>query len=563
VLNKLKEKFSESSLPVGLLKPKWLITVGGFLLGMAIVFSLWRTSHGYVPLYGSQERIPVAQVVEVLGAEAIAYRVNPDNGQILIRENQLPRARMALAAKGITAVMPDGYELMDKDEMLGSSQFVQNVRYKRSLEGELARSIMALDPVESARVHMGLSESSSFVLTHKPQSSASVVLQLHYGKQLDEQQVAAIVQLVAGSVPGMQASSVRVVDQAGNLLSDNGPQGASNVASLRQARDVTGRIKQETTANIAKLLNPLFGSENYSISVTPTVDMSSVEETQERLGSEPKVSDENISQENSTNELAIGIPGSLSNRPVNPSPAPAQQTVPAAPQTGEQSQQQPQNNDPRSLSSRSQQQRKYAFDRDIRHIRHPGYKLEKLRVAVALNENAEALAKMTPEQLSTLTRLVEEAAGIEKARGDSLTLNKMAFVHLATDVVPELQWWQDPSIQYWGQNGGIGILALLTLIFGVRPLAQRFGRNDLIENQEKDVIVPDTAPAKELIATDAGLQGLPGAAFNKDTELPPQSSGLETKVEYLQMLAEKETERVAEVLKQWVNSNERTTNKQE
>ncbi|MBF4180266.1 flagellar basal-body MS-ring/collar protein FliF [Lelliottia nimipressuralis] len=556
MLNKLKEKLSALPLPAGRLKPQWLITAGGLLLVGAIVFSLWRSNQGYVALYGSQENIPVAQVVEVLGAEAIAYRINPDNGQILIAENKLPRARMALAAKGITAVMPEGYELMDKEEMLGSSQFVQNVRYKRSLEGELARSIMALDPVESARVHLGLSESSSFVMTNKPQSSASVMLQLRYGKHLDEQQVAAIVQLVAGSVPGMQANSVRVVDQAGNLLSENGQQGTTNMASIRQGRDVIERIKHETTSNIAGLLTPLFGSENYRISVTPSVDMSSVEETQERLGKEPLVSDENISRENTTNELAMGIPGSLSNRPVTP---PAAATAPDAQQQTTQTQ----TSDPRSLTNRTQEQRKFAFDRDIRHIRHPGYKLEKLRVAVALNQAAPSLASMTPEQLATLTRLVEDAAGIEKDRGDSLTLDRLTFVDITGDGLPVLKWWQDPSIQYWGQMGGIGLLALLTLLFGVRPLAQRLARRDTPAIDAIEAKGLDDAPENELVTTENGLTGLPGPAFNQDTDLPPLSSGLETKVEYLQMLAENETERMAEVLKQWINSNERTPNKQE
>ncbi|WP_142503708.1 flagellar basal-body MS-ring/collar protein FliF [Lelliottia amnigena] len=556
MLNKLKEKLSALPLPAGRLKPQWLITAGGLLLVAAIVFSLWRSNQGYVALYGSQENIPVAQVVEVLGAEAIAYRINPDNGQILIPENKLPRARMALAAKGITAVMPEGYELMDKEEMLGSSQFVQNVRYKRSLEGELARSIMALDPVESARVHLGLSESSSFVMTNKPQSSASVMLQLRYGKHLNEQQVAAIVQLVAGSVPGMQANSVRVVDQAGNLLSENGQQGTTNMASIRQGRDVIERIKHETTSNIAGLLTPLFGSENYRISVTPSVDMSSVEETQERLGKEPLVSDENISRENTTNELAMGIPGSLSNRPVTP---PAAATAPDAQQQTTQTQ----TSDPRSLTNRTQEQRKFAFDRDIRHIRHPGYKLEKLRVAVALNQAAPSLASMTPEQLATLTRLVEDAAGIEKDRGDSLTLDRLTFVDITGDGLPVLKWWQDPSIQYWGQMGGIGLLALLTLLFGVRPLAQRLARRDAPAIDAIEAKGLDDAPENELVTTENGLTGLPGPAFNQDTDLPPLSSGLETKVEYLQMLAENETERMAEVLKQWINSNERTPNKQE
>lgn len=561
MLNKIKDRLPALSMPAGMINPKLLAIVGGAVLALAIVASLWKSNQGYVALYGAQESIPVSQVVEVLGAENIAYRINPDNGQVLVTENKLSQARMALAAKGITAATPDGYELMDKEEMLGSSQFIQNVRYKRSLEGELAKSIMALDPVESARVHLGLSESSSFVLTNKPNSSASVVLQLRYGKQLDEQQVASIVQLVSGSVPGMTANSVRVVDQAGNLLSDGvaGPDGS--MAGKRLGEDVMQRIREDTNKNISSLLTSLVGAGNYRISVAPTVDLSRVEETQERLGKDPLVSDEQLSQENTTNEMAFGIPGSLSNRPVNQEPqAAAAQAAgtPAANNTAAANA----TSDPRALTSRSQSQRKYAFDRDIRHIRHPGYKLEKLNVAVALNQTAPALANITPEQLASITRLVESAAGIDTQRGDALTLDVLAFTVPVNDGVLPQQWWKDPDMQYWGQNGGIGLLALLTLLFGVRPLAQRFGRRERVVNEaeplEQDLLTDATTEKEET------LSALPNIGFNtNDDMLPPQSSGLETKVEYLQVLAQNETERVAEVLKQWINSNDRSNRKQD
>ncbi|MDM2972329.1 flagellar basal-body MS-ring/collar protein FliF [Citrobacter sp. CK198] len=560
MLTKIKSRLPSVSVPSGLNKPQLMAIVGGVVLAVAIILSLWNRNQGYVALYGSQEHLPVSQVVDVLGAENIAYRINPDNGQILVSESKLPQARMALAAKGISAATPDGYELMDKEEMLGSSQFIQNVRYKRSLEGELAKSIMALDPVENARVHLGLNESSSFVLTNKPTSSASVMVQLHYGRKLDEQQVASVIQLVAGSVPGMQPGAVRVVDQSGNLLSDGieGPDGG--MTSKRMGDDVMQRIREDTTKNITSLLTSLVGPGNFRISVAPTVDLSRVEETQERLGKDPRVSDEQLSQENTTNEMAFGIPGSLSNRPVNPTPQapanPAEGNPPAANAAN--------NTDPRSLSSRSQEQRKYAFDRDIRHIRHPGYKLEKLSVAVVLNQAAPALAKITPEQLTSMTRLVESAAGIEKARGDALTLDVLTFTAPADDVMPDLKWWQDPSMQYWGQNGGIGLLALLTLLFGVRPLVQRFGRHDPItldgEATKKELEAPDNG----VVMNDDEFASLSKAAFNNNEDLlPPQSSGLEAKVEFLQLLAQSETERVAEVLKQWINSNDRSNSKPE
>ncbi|WP_393970355.1 flagellar basal-body MS-ring/collar protein FliF [Kluyvera intermedia] len=565
MLNKIKNRLPALPVPAGVMNPKLLMIVGGSVLALAIVASLWKSNQGYVALYGAQESIPVSQVVEVLGAENIAYRINPDNGQVLVTENNLSRARMALAAKGISAASPDGYELMDKEEMLGSSQFIQNVRYKRSLEGELAKSIMALNPVEHARVHLGLSESSSFVLTNKPNSSASVVVQLRYGKQLDEQQVASIVQLVSGSVPGMAAASVRVVDQMGNLLSDGvaGPDGT--MAGKRMGDDVMQRIREDTSKNISSLLTSLVGAGNYRISVAPTVDLSRVEETQERLGKDPRVSDEQLSQENTTNEMAFGIPGSLSNRPVNQNPqaaaaqaagADAAAPAPAANTASTNT------SDPRSLMNRTQEQRKYAFDRDIRHIRHPGYKLEKMSVAVALNQTAPALANITPEQLTSITRLVESAAGIDKQRGDALTLDVLAFTVPVADSVLSEKWWKDPDMQYWGQSGGIGLLALLTLLFGVRPLAQRFGRRERVVKdagqRDQNLLTDDSTVVED------NLSALPKVGFNNNDELlPPQSSGLETKVEYLQVLAQSETERVADVLKQWINSNDRSNSKQD
>jgi len=550
VLNKIKAKIP--ALPQGINKNMVMIGAAAVVLTGAIVISLWRSNQGYVALFGSQENIPVSQVVEVLGAENIAYRINPDNGQLLIDESSLPKARMALAAKGISAVMPSGYELMDKEEMLGSSQFIQNVRYKRSLEGELAQSIMGLDPVEHARVHLGLMESSSFVMSNKPDSSASVVVRLRYGKELNDQQVGAIVQLVAGSIPGMKVANVRVVDQNGTLLSEGFQAGNSNIAGIRQGNDVINRLKADTEKNIANLLSSVVGTSNYRISVVPQVDMSSVEETQERLGGDPRISNESVNQENTTNELAMGVPGSLSNRPAPPAPAAG-----AAPADA---------NNQQALSTRNQAQRNYAYDRDVRHIRHPGYKLEKMTVAIVLNKAAPALAEWTPTQVTGLTKLIEDAAGISRDRGDSLTLDMMAFTAPADIDMPVMTWWQDPAIQRWGEMGGIGFLALLAVLFGVRPVARRFSqvREPVTVDAIADEMPDNKLLEKDMVTTDEGLtQGLPNAiAFQEDNNLPPQSSGLETKVEYMQMLAQRETERVAEVLKQWINSNERDGTKQ-
>lgn len=189
-----------------------------------------------------------------------------------------------------------------------------------------------------------------------------------------------------------------------------------------------------------------------------------------------------------------------------------------------------------------------------------------MTVAIVLNKAAPALAEWTPTQVTGLTKLIEDAAGISRDRGDSLTLDMMAFTAPADIDMPVMTWWQDPAIQRWGEMGGIGFLALLAVLFGVRPVARRFSqvRDPVTVDAIADEMPDNKLLEKDMVTTDEGLtQGLPNAiAFQEDNNLPPQSSGLETKVEYMQMLAQRETERVAEVLKQWINSNERDGTKQ-
>ncbi|WP_052118322.1 flagellar basal-body MS-ring/collar protein FliF [Erwinia oleae] len=537
-----------AALPLDRLKKSWLPIAGALAATAVIVAMLWYNSGSYTMLFGSQENLPVAQVVEVLGGEKIPYRIEPQSGRLLVKEGDLPKARMMLAAKGIRAISPAGYELMDKEEMLGSSQFIQNVRFRRSMEGELAQSIMALDAVSFARVHLGISETSSFVLSNKPDSTASVMLRLRYGQSLDDEQVAAVVNLVSGSVPGMKPQQVRVVDQHGALLSANIADTLSGAGGGKANAESVARLRHETERNLTNLLTPIIGSENFRISVVPRFNFSQVEETQERLLGEPRVNNENLNQENTTDQLAMGIPGSLSNRPVNQPQGNAQNTNPA------------------QLSTRNQAQRQYSYDRNVLHIRHPAYQLEKLSIAVVLNKSAPAVQAWTQENQSDVQRMLNEAAGIDAARGDALTLSLLSFSETEPFIEPALPWWERQSIIDWSVRGGIALLALIITLFGLLPMLKRIGRHErpaeptaaqaaLPEGMFIDDEPPQDETSGETVST------LPASSFQGDDNLPPQSSGLETKIAYLQTLAQSETDRVAEVIKQWISSNERSSRK--
>lgn len=521
-----------------------------------IVSVLWNGSHGYVSLYGSQENIPVSQIVTVLDGEKLEYRIDPQSGQILVPEETLSKTRMTLAAKGVQAMLPSGYELMDKDEVLGASQFVQNVRYKRSLEGELAQSIMTLDTVESARVHLALNEESSFVVSDEPQNSASVVVRLHYGSKLDLDQVNAIVHLVSGSVPDLKAAQVSVVDQAGNLLSDGIGAGEAVSAATRKRDQILKDIQDKTRASLANVLDSLVGTGNYRVSVMPDLDLSNIDETQEHYGDTPKVNREETVLDSDTNQIAMGIPGSLSNRPPLAANQVANGTNGTAPEESHQ---------PAALSKHSENKRDYSWDRSVEHIQHPGFDIKRLNVAVVLNQSAPALKNWKPEQTTQLTALLNNAAGIDARRGDNLSLSLLNFVPQSIPVEPVVPLWKDDNILAWVRLIGCGLLALLLLLFVVRPVMKRLTaerrRTSTPELALDAAPIAIAADKPHLAATDDERKNIELPSFPGDDSLPSQSSGLEVKLEFLQKLAMSDTDRVAEVLRQWITSNERIDNK--
>src|SRR6218665_373398 len=304
------------AVPPALLKnlyPLLLLAIG--VTALVLMF-LWKDQAGYKPVFGAREKVAVADMMNVLDAEKIPYRLHPDSGQVLVPGDRLGRVRMLLAAKGVTAQLPAGLELMDKSDPLGVSQFVQDIRFRRGLEGELAQSIRSLDAVESARVHLSMPRSTSFVLGDGEKASASVVLTLKPGRKLAPEQIAAIVNMVAGSVSSLDVQRVSLVDQSGNLLSSR--------VDLTQGFDAVGggdaarRHQEATLANVRELLAPVVGADNFKVSVTAEVREDRIDETVEQLGDSPRITSEAVRDEQDRAQTPLGVPGSLSNRPPPP-----------------------------------------------------------------------------------------------------------------------------------------------------------------------------------------------------------------------------------------------------
>jgi flagellar M-ring protein FliF len=523
-------------------------------VALGVAYYLWSDKGAFRPLYGAGEAYAAADVMQVLDANAIRYQLHPQSGQVLVQEQQMGQARMLLASNGVQVKVPAGYELFDKEEPLGTSQFVQDVRLKRSLEGELARTVMTLKGVESARVHLALQESSSFVVGKREPSKASVMLRMAAGQKLEPEQVSAIINLMAASVPQLDPNNVQVVDQFGTLLS----RGLGVGGGPQQNWKVVDDFRNKALANAEAVLAPILGSGNYRISVNADIDFSQKEETLQFYGDKPRIRNEVIRDESVLDQLAIGVPGSLSNRPPQP----------ATPQA--QGQAAEDNADKGATSLRSEANRQLDYDQTVTHVKHAPFSLRQQSIAVVLNASSAPEGGWTEQTRAELETMIKSAVGFNAERGDVLTLSVFPFTAQSLDMgeAEALVWWENSKIQEWAKLGLLALVCLLLLFMVVRPVMRSLTQRNqpaaalLAKDHEEPLSLSGEAAAARLLAG----EGIPGAMvlgeLNPLSEiyLPAPGSGLELQIEHLQMLAKNDPERVSEVLKQWIGRNERDNN---
>lgn len=523
-----------SSLLRGLMPLVLLATV---ITAVVLMFAL-RDQSSYKPLFGAREKVAAADMMTVLDSAGIPYRLHPDTGQVLVPSARLGEVRMLLASKGVVAQLPAGLELMDRSDPLGVSQFVQDVRFRRGLEGELAQSIMTIDAVDTARVHIAVAKSSSFVVNTAEPSSASVVLGLKAGHKLSNEQIAAIVKMVASSTTGLEPAKVTLVDQSGNLLSARVD--LTEGFEATQVNDAAGHYRDETMHSVENLLAPIVGGDNFKLSVTADVDNDKVQETREQYGDTPKVTNESTRAEQDTDPLALGVPGSLSNRPID---------IAADAQGGQE-----------SSTQRNAATRQYAYDRSVTQIQRSKGRLKKLSVAVVLNDAAApAGGAWTEPQLANIEKILRSGLGIDAARGDTLVVSSLGFPAVA----PPPVWWQQPDrVMDIGAYVAYALAALFAYLLIARPILrmakQRLELPAPTMQQIEATPVPAAATAAAALPAASAAKGpIPVGPLLEDYDLPPPGSPVDVMVDHLRALAAKEPERVAEVVKQWVQKNVR------
>ena len=435
-----KPKFWET--PMG----KRAVIGGAVAAALAIVAAIWLWSSApeYKVLFSNTSDRDGGAITASLDQMGVKYKFSEGGSAILVPADQVHGVRLKLAAQGLPRAGNVGFELLE-NQKLGTSQFVEQVNYQRSLEGELANSIQALAAVGSARVHLALPKPSVFVRDQK-NPTASVLLNLQPGRALDQAQVSAIVHLVASSVPELTPSNVTVVDQNGTLLSDTANK-AGKQLDPNQLKYVD-ILQQNIVKQVESIIAPLVGQNNVRAEATAEVDFAQVDTAAESYKPNSPPEPQAIRSQQ-TSELTgpgsqnpSGIPGALSNQPPGAATAPIEGGAPAAGQ-------QQSSTGPTSKNATTN----YEVDKTLRFEQKPMGGIKRLTVGVVVNYRRSidpktgkvVIKPLTAAEVGQINELVKQAMGYNQARGDTLNVANAPFEGIDKPAEEKPDWWKDPN----------------------------------------------------------------------------------------------------------------------
>jgi len=523
-------------------------------IGFAVV--LWSRGEDYQPLYPDMNGYDMTQLVEALETRNLSYRIEPSTGVILVPADGVAELRLQMAAAGISRETGYGYESLDADPGLGTSQFMESNRYRRSQEGELQRTIMGFRNVQSARVHLATPERSVFVRSSR-NTTASVFLTLHAGGELSDTQVDAIANLVASSVPDLSPENVTIVDQRGNLLSRKDD--TSDLVIAGQQFDYARRYEDTLVERINRILQPVVGVGRYSAEVSADIDFTRTEMAAETFSPEGVLrSEQSLQESRAAADAAGGVPGALANNvPVDgvllgaDAVAAVDPLAPAASATG---------------NTREQATRNFELDRTISYTNNDPVSVRRLSVAVVLDDRpavagvpaadgaADAAAASaqaqawTPEELERITALVRDVVGFDASRGDSVTVIHNAFAPLVVEEVASQPFYQqDWLLSSLRQLAGVALV--IALVFGVlRPVLRNLAGTN---GPGKDLAI--AAATGEY--ADLDINEKVTLSGGEDMLLSGPTDGYERQLNAIKSLIAQDPGRVAQVVKQWISED--------
>ena len=517
-------------------------------LGVAVV--LWSRGPNWGLLYAGLGQQDAAAVTQALQASNTPYQLGNDGGSIMVPAADLAAIRLRLAGQGLPQGSAATGATPPADSPFGMSDLAERTHYQQALETDLGNTIGSLQGVRAARVHLALSKPSAFIRDSR-QASASVLVTLYPGRQLEASQVAAIVHLVAASVPDLDANQVSVVDQQGQLLTGADPDSAAAVGDSRLR--LATRMENTYAQRIEELLTPLVGPGKVRAQVYADLDFSQTEKATETFDHDhPALRSEQTSSEHHADGSAAtgGVPGALSNQP----PTMAAQPTAANPNAGSgkaavtntSATAQADNGDSSSSATRN-----YELDRTISHVSDPAGRLARLTVAVVVDNKSvsgpkgETSVPFSAQEIAHLTELAKNAVGFNPSRGDSVSVVNQAFHQATPTDAPEQQpIWQRPGVLDLIKQG-LGVLIALVVAFGLlRPLLK-----GLVRGAPQPALAAGKVPTVSVRVADdePDERGRIGG--------PAPVIGYEQKVSLARRMVSDDPRQVAQVVRNWVGED--------
>lgn len=516
-------------------------------LGVAIV--LWSRGPNFGLLYAGLAQKDAADIVQALQTSDVSYKLGSNGTSIFVPASDVDSLRLRLAAQGLPQGSASSRQLDNPDSAFGMSDTAEANRNRQLLEQDLERTIGSLQSIQSARVHLALPKPSAFIRDNHD-ASASVLVSLYQGRKLSQSQVAAIVHLVAASVPNLDPSRVSVVDQQGQLLTDSdaGPEGELDDQRMR----LTAQVENTYAQRVENILSPLVGAGHVRAQVHADLDFKNIRQASEVYGKDKQAlrSEQVSSQTRTDGAAAGGVPGALSNQP----PVSAQQPTAANP--GAASNVASAGSTATPTESSHNATRNYEVDRTISYTTNPAGDITRLSVAVIV-DNKQVTGKdgktesvpLSKAELAHLTELTRSAVGFDAKRGDVVSVVNEPFRHgPAPDDAPATPFWQRPGVMDLIKQG-LGVLAALLLAFGLlRPMLRGLLRAEKSSGEAPRPLAAPQAHAsvRETVAGPVDAQdgkALPGHGA------PTQ---FDQRVGVARRVASENPRQVAQIVKTWV-----------
>ncbi len=445
----------------------------GFALLAFIIIYLTMNVPNYRPIMPGMNEADQQTAFEALKQSDFKPVLDSGTGQITVPTNKYHEARIFLASKGLPKTSNTGIDSLKDQSAMTTSQFMEQVRYTAAMEQELARSITQIDSIHSARVHLAMPKQSVFVRDRTP-PKASVVVTPFPGRFVSPTQVQAMVHLVASSVPLMSTENVTIVDNQGKLITDTNAESALGLTSAQTQHKQ--KMEDVYRQRVVQILAPIVGDANVRSQVNMSLDFTQTETTTEDFDNRkegPKTRSEALSEDKNTLKDATGIPGALSNTPPVAPTANTNTTSTAPGSPGD------------KMTSTNRTTRNFELDRSVRYVKTATGTVERLSVAVVINERPPQTKNekgepmdpkpnpYTEEEVTRMQSLVRGVVGFNEARGDVVAVVQAKFEpELVIDM--SVPWYKDEVVVNNLKTGLLGLLFVAFIMMVIRPAVMHF-----------------------------------------------------------------------------------------